>query len=219
MVKNTLEADSIRLSYNNRLILSDISIRCETGSVTGILGRNGCGKSTLLQIIFGSTVTQDGIIRINGVKAQPAFKQPWRVALLPQFPFLPPGLTLHKAFGAFELNVSDFTERVPQFRGLEYEQIGELSYGMSRLAEIFLLIKKESMFVLLDEPFSALPPVAREQVQEWIEEERNKKGFIISDHDYDSVLRICDRLYLLRDGKTWICRGRDDLAAGGYLPE
>jgi ABC-type multidrug transport system ATPase subunit len=213
-----LETDSIRFSYGQRNILTDISLRCQTGSVTGLLGRNGCGKSTLLQIIFGNIQSTDAIIRIDGQRAMPAWRSPWFCGLLPQQPYLSNFLSVGKACRLFGLDFQQAAAAIPQLEQQANKLVAELSYGSIRMLEIYLIIKKKGAFALLDEPFNGLSPIAREQVIGWIKETLPQKGFIISDHDYQSVLNCCDQLYLLRDGKNRLCRGIDDLREGGYLP-
>lgn len=218
MLSKLLEADSVRIAFQGRSILSDISIRCRSGSVVGLLGRNGCGKSTLLQIIFGSLEVEDAIIRIDGVPAKPIYKAPWYCSLLPQQPFLPWNISIGKACKLFSIDFKDAASEIPQLQNESEKLVAELSYGSIRLLEIYLVIKKKGDFCLLDEPFNGLSPIAREQVQSWIRETLPQKGFLISDHDYRSVMDICDELYLLRDGKNWLCKNEEDLIKGGYLP-
>lgn len=218
MSAKLLEADSIRFSYGQRSILSDISLRCRTGSVVGLLGRNGCGKSTLLQIIFGNLQATDAIIRIDGQRAMPAYRSPWFCGLLPQGPYLPELLRVAKACKLFGVDFDQAAAAIPQLEKESHKLVAELSYGSIRMLEIYLIIQKKGDFALLDEPFNGLSPIAREQVIGWIRATLPRKGFILSDHDYRSVLDCCDELYLLKDGKNRPCRGMDDLREGGYLP-
>lgn len=218
MSVSILEAESIRFSFGQRVILSDISLRCSTGSVVGLLGRNGCGKSTLLQIIYGSLHVEEAIIRIQGKPAKPAYLPPWHCGFLPQRPYLPRNISVNKACTLFGINVTDVANQIPTLRGEQNKLIAELSYGTIRMLEIYLTVKKRGAFTFLDEPFNGLSPIARQEVQQWIGEELPNKGFIISDHDYKSVMECCSELHLLREGKNWLCRNEDELRKGGYLP-
>jgi ABC-type cobalamin/Fe3+-siderophores transport system ATPase subunit len=85
---HTLQADSIRLEFDGRVILSDIYIKCETGKITGLLGRNGQGKSCLMKIIYGDLSCEKSV-RFDNVSQYEAFKRPDLLLYLPQFNFIP----------------------------------------------------------------------------------------------------------------------------------
>src|SRR3977135_3463526 len=107
-----LEADSIQLEFNGRRILSDIYIKCETGKITGLLGRNGQGKSCLMKIIYGSLNCEKSI-RFDNFPQVEAFKRPDLLLYLPQFNFIPGGLTIKRIFKDFELDFSQFETVFP----------------------------------------------------------------------------------------------------------
>src|SRR3712207_1460386 len=100
-IKHTLEADSIHLELKGRTILSNIYIRCETGSITGLLGRNGEGKSCLMRIIHG-TLAAEKSVRIDGRAVYEAYKSPDMLRYLPQFRFIPPSLSVASIFNDFQ---------------------------------------------------------------------------------------------------------------------
>src|ERR1700712_3206955 len=101
-MKHKLEIDSIQLELNGKRILSDIYLKCETGNITGLLGRNGQGKSCLMQIIYGNLKCEKSI-RFNNVSNYEAFKRPDLLRYLPQFNFIPKGLSLKQIFTDFDL--------------------------------------------------------------------------------------------------------------------
>ncbi len=216
-LKHKLEIDGVRLSYGDKVILSDIYLECTTGSVVGLLGRNGSGKSSLLQILFGTKQNDDCSVRLNEISIKPAFKADKCIAYLPQFNFIPQGLSVQKAFQILGLPIEPFLTNLPELNNREKSKLRELSGGFYRLVELYLMIKKEGKFVLLDEPFTHIMPIHIELIQKWIEEEKTKKGFIISDHLYHHIISISDKLYLLKDGKIHFCKDSDDLKEFGYL--
>ena len=108
-----LEADSIQLEFKGRRILSDIYLKCETGKITGLLGRNGEGKTCLMKIIYGTLRTEKSV-RFDNVVQHEAFKKPGLILYLPQFNFIPKGLSLKRIFNDFNLEYSFFEKRFTQ---------------------------------------------------------------------------------------------------------
>jgi ABC-type lipopolysaccharide export system ATPase subunit len=176
-----LEADSIQLEFNYRKILSSIYLKCETGKITGLLGRNGQGKSCLMQIIYGSLKTEKSV-RFDNVAQYEAFKRPDLLLYLPQFNFIPKSLSLKRIFNDFALDYSSFEKRFSEFSSRYQSSIGNLSGGGQRLVELYVIVKSTSHFAMLDEPFTHLSPVQIEKVKELIVEEKERKGLLITDH-------------------------------------
>lgn len=159
-----LEIDSVIKSFDNKPLLSDISLRCKSGDIVGLFGRNGCGKTTLLQIIFGSTKAQNRFMRLNGKVIKTATFQK-EISFLPQFQFLPNSITLAKAMSlyipskAFDIILNDILlkDRITN-------KIADFSYGEIRYVQAKLLLYNPSQFCLLDEPFSGLSPLLSEKL-------------------------------------------------------
>ena len=105
-MKNLLEVDSVMISFDDRKILSGCYLKCETGDIIGILGRNGCGKSSLLKIIFGTLFTYNKFIRINQKVYQQPFKHGNLVAYLPQHGFLPKNISIKKIINIYISSVT-----------------------------------------------------------------------------------------------------------------
>lgn len=211
-----LEADGIQLDFNQKKILSDIYIKCETGKITGLLGRNGQGKTCLMNIIYGSLTPVSKSIRFDNVSIIHAFKRPDLLLFLPQFNFIPKSLTLKRVFFDFQLSYFEFERSFPEFQLKYTSSIKNLSGGQRRLAEVYVIIKSNSQFALLDEPFSHLMPLHIEKVKEILSEEKHKKGFLITDHIYKEIIDVSDSLYLLNDGKTHLCKNINDIETFGY---
>ena len=210
-----LEADSIQLQFGDRVILSDIYLKCETGKITGLLGRNGQGKSCLLKIIYG-TLQCEKSVRIDGVVMHEAFKRPDLLLYLPQFNFIPKSLLLKRVFQDFALDFLSFTQRFPEFESKYKSSIGSLSGGGHRLVELYVILKSESHFAMLDEPFTHLSPLQIEKAKELLLEEKTNKGLIITDHMYKHILDVCDDLYVLSDGKIHLPKNLEEIETLGY---
>jgi len=210
-----LEADSIQLEFSGKRVLSDIYLKCETGKITGLLGRNGQGKSCLMKIIYGSLNCQKSVRFDNSIQFE-AFKYPNLLLYLPQFNFIPTGLTLKRIFSDFELDYSSFEKIFPEFTTRYKSLINNLSGGESRLVEIYVIVKSKSQFAMLDEPFTHLNPIQIEKVKSFLLEEKSNKGLLITDHMFRHVLDICDNLYLLADGKTHLVKSYEEIETLGY---
>ena len=215
-----LEVDSIRKSFGDKQVLTDIALKCQPGDIIGLLGRNGTGKSTLLKIVFGTLFTDYKFIRINDeVIAQP-FKSKNKIAYLPQDNFLPKNITVTKVV---EIYSADFDQK----KFLEDEvlskvtgtKIGSLSGGESRYLEVKLLLNLDSIFVLLDEPFNGISPLHIELIKNMIRDKSLKKGIILTDHDYRNVLDVANKYYLLFDGGLKPVKTKQDLIDWGYVSE
>lgn len=214
-MNHQLEADSIQLQFGYRVILSDIYLKCETGKITGLLGRNGQGKSCLLKIIYG-TLKCEKSVRIDSVTQHEAFKRPDLLLYLPQFNFIPKSLLLKRVFQDFALDFLSFTQRFPEFESKYKSSIGSLSGGGHRLVELYVILKSESHFAMLDEPFTHLSPLQIEKAKELLLEEKTNKGLIITDHMYKHIIDVCDDLYVLANGKIHLTKNLEEIETLGY---
>ncbi len=213
---HVLEADGIQLSFLDRKILSDIYVKCETGKITGLLGRNGQGKTCLMQTIYGTLRPDIKSVRFDGNYISNPYKRSDLLAYVPQFNFIPASLTIERVFNDFEVEFEKFEKAFPTFDGGIMSKLGNLSGGQRRLIELYVIITSKSQFVMLDEPFSHLSPVRVDQVKTLIMEEKSNKGFLITDHMFRHVLDIADSTYLLTNGKLHLTSSVDDLEWLGY---
>ncbi len=215
-MQHKFEADSILLEFGTKRILSNIYFRCETGQITGILGRNGQGKTCLMNIVYGNLNPISKSIRFDNVAIFQAFTRADLITYLPQFNFIPSHLTLKRIFADFELEYGEFERIFPEF-GIKYKSsISNLSGGQRRLIEVYVIVKSYSQFSMLDEPFSHLMPLHIEKVIELLMIEKSNKGFLITDHMFRYVTEICDNLYVLSDGKTHLTKDITDIEKLGY---
>lgn len=216
-MKHTLEISGCRLLFDERLILSDIYLKMETGKIVGLLGNNGSGKSCLLRGIFG-TLPYEKSVSIDGFSIYKAYQQPQRIRYLPQHHFIPKWLTLQRIFRDFSIDFSAFAQLFPEFQNRENERMEHLSSGMHRLVEIYIILQSETQFILLDEPFTHISPIQMSMIEHIITSEVINKGFLITDHMYRRIQKICTQTYLLSNGKTHLVKENEDLRKLGYLP-
>jgi len=214
---HTLEADGIQLDFGLRRILSDIYLKCETGKITGLLGRNGQGKSCLMNVILGTLNSSSNSVRFDGTVTRNVGKRPDLLLYLPQFNFIPKSLKVKQVLDDFQLSYPDFENRFPEFKEKYNSKVSHLSGGQWRTVEIYIIAKTPSLFAMLDEPFTHLNPIQIDKIKEFLLEEKANKGFLITDHMYEHLLDISDTVYLLKDGKTHLTKTIQDLDDLGYV--
>lgn len=214
-MKHKLEADGIQLSFDGRQILSSIYIKCETGKITGLLGRNGQGKSCLLKIIYG-TLPCEKSVRFDQTSIVASYKRPDLIRFLPQFNFIPKLLTLRRIFNDFDLAYDDFQRRFPGFENKCSATVGSLSGGERRLVELYVILKSSSQFAIFDEPFTHLDPLQIEQAKKLLHEEKENKGLLVTDHLYWHITELADSLYVLNNGSTQLTGSADEPEISGY---
>lgn len=213
---HTLEADGIELSFSERKILSDVYIKCETGRITGLLGRNGQGKSCLMQIIYGSLPLELKSVRFDGQYVSQPYKRSDILAYMPQFNFIPGALTIYRVFEDFKYEFSEFQRIFPTFDNSIQTRIRDLSGGQRRLIELYIIIRSKAKFAMLDEPFSHISPVQIDQIKELMADEKKNKGFLITDHMYQHITDISDNIYVLVNGKVNLTHSVKDIEDLGY---
>ncbi|TDO98456.1 ATP-binding cassette domain-containing protein [Flavobacterium sp. 245] len=218
MKSHTLEISGIQKRFGEKTILSDVFLKCETSEIIGLLGRNGSGKSTLLKIIAGLESVPDRCIRINSVSLNTKNVLMNEVSYLDQDRFIPNHLSVRKAISLSIDKVEranfcndEFIEKILK------KKIKHLSSGELRYLEIKMVLNNSSLFVLLDEPYNGLSPLMIEIINEMLRASLNKKGIIITDHNYQNVIKIANRLVLIKDGKTHQIKERKELIEKGYL--
>ena len=217
-MNHTLEASSIIYHVQGRSVLTNIYLKCETGQIVGLLGRNGTGKTSLMNIIYGNTVLNDSCIQVDGAVIRHGFKIPELMQFLPQQHFIPGGFLLSRVFADYNLDFERFRKVFPDLEVSPETRIAELSGGGRRLVEIYVVVVAKSKFVLLDEPFSQLSPVFVDQVKALLDDAKHSKGIILTDHLYEDVVSISDISYLLSEGRIIMVEDTQDLQRYGYVP-
>lgn len=218
MSKHILEVDSVQKYFSNRLVVSDVSLRCETNDIIGLLGRNGSGKSTLLKIIFGIVPADNKFIRIDGVVKNKASQLLREISYLHQEHFIPNHFTVKKTISlSIDKAKLEGFYKDDLIQSIDGKKIAHLSGGELRYLEVRLILFNSSKFVLLDEPYSGLSPIMIEKVNQLIVENSSKKGIVITDHNYENVIKISNKLLLMIDGNMHHLKNKNQLFEKGYL--
>ncbi|KAF2080327.1 ATP-binding cassette domain-containing protein [Flavobacterium sharifuzzamanii] len=218
MKKHILEISGVQKSFNNKLLLSNIYLKLETGQIIGLFGKNGSGKSTLFKIIVGITTASDRSIFIDGISKNNSFSLLNEIGYLCQNQFIPSHFSVFQAVllsldkqKAHVICEDDF------LKPLLNQKIKNLSFGELRYLQIMLVLFNDSKFLVLDEPFSGLSPKMIEIISLLIKENSQVKGIIITDHNYEKVIEIATDLNMLKDGKLQIIKNECELVKEGYL--
>ena len=215
-----LKVTDLNKSYGNKTILKNIDLDCKIGEIIGIFGRNGTGKSTLLKLIFG-TVKADSIsIEINyEIIHQKAIISSKKIGYLPQDTFLPKERRVREIIPLFYPNGDDQDKIFysPQVSSFEKIKIGKLSLGQLRYLELLIIGNLNHKFLMLDEPFSMIEPIYKDEIKNLLLELKKSKGIILTDHYYNDVLEITDKNFVLKDAEKIEIMDKDDLVKYEYL--
>jgi ABC-type multidrug transport system ATPase subunit len=214
---HSLEFDSLELSFRGQRVLSGIYMKCETGNVVGLLGRNGSGKSCLMKIVFGAMASDYRFVRIDGKSLGNNYIRQRLISYLPQDSLIPNHVSVKKAFDLFQINVREVINDFPKIREFLQLRPQQLSGGYLRVVETLLVLKSPTWFALLDEPFSGLMPLHIELMIALIQKEKQRKGIIITDHLHKHIRSVSDQLYVLSNGKTYPVKNEEQLVKYGYL--
>lgn len=216
-----LQAIGLRKTYGKRTVVKDVTLEVSSGEVVGLLGPNGAGKTTSFYMIVGLVPADFGRIEIDGktITALPIHQRA-RIGLsyLPQDASIFRRLTVEQNIKAvLELQIDSHTgkrltkEQIHaqlenllnelQITHIRTNQALSLSGGERRRVEIARALATDPRFILLDEPFAGVDPIAVIEIQRIIRflKERNI-GVLITDHNVRETLGICDRAYIISDG-------------------
>ena len=209
-----LRAERLSKSYAGRRVVDDVSIEVHAGEVVGLLGPNGAGKTTTFYMIVGLTRPDAGTVFLNGedVTTLPMYERARRgVSYLPQEPSVFRKLTVEDNIRAI-LETLDLSadERRDRCRRL-LDELGiarlaknkaySLSGGERRRVEITRALVISPSFMLLDEPFAGIDPIAVVDIQNIVTQLKERGiGVLITDHNVRETLGICDRAYILNEG-------------------
>jgi len=210
----TLSAEDLVKSYNGRRVVDAVSLELESGTVVGLLGPNGAGKTTTFYMIVGLIRPDRGKVFLNGqdMTAFPMYLRARKgVGYLPQESSVFRKLTVEENILAIlETLPMSRPERATRLKGLLQELGVEhlarqkayaLSGGERRRVEITRALVRAPSFILLDEPFAGIDPIAVADIQRIIEHLKERGiGVLISDHNVRETLGVCDRAYILNEG-------------------
>ena len=224
---STLRTHELTKSYSGRTVVRGVSLEVNAGEVVGLLGPNGAGKTTTFYMTVGLTAPDSGRVTLDGIDiTDDAMYVRARkgIGYLPQEPSIFRGLTVEQNILAIleTLNL-DAAERRARLRQL-LSELGlthlaaspahTLSGGERRRAEITRALVMSPRFILLDEPFAGIDPIAITEIQKIIFHLKARGiGVLITDHNVRETLRITDRAYIVHDGTIHRSGTPDRLAA------
>ncbi|MDG2252367.1 MAG: LPS export ABC transporter ATP-binding protein [Methylophilaceae bacterium] len=208
--------ENLRKSYKKKVVVKDISLNVKSGEVVGLLGPNGAGKTTSFYMIVGLVAAENGIIKIdqNELTKMPIHnRSKIGISYLPQEPSIFRKLTVTENILAV-LELRKFSKRKIEERlqellkNLTIEHIKDspaisLSGGERRRVEIARCLATDPKFILLDEPFAGIDPIAVLDIQKIITQLTLLGiGVLITDHNVRETLGICDRAYIVNQGEV-----------------
>ncbi len=212
---HTLEIDSVELSFGERQILKSIYLKLETGKISALLGSNGSGKSCLMRVLFNQLKPTYKSVRIDSKWYKELSNK--QVLYLPQRCCIPKHLKVYDVFNDYNVNFDLFASVFPEFKDLADKRIQNLSGGEARIVEIFNILHAETQFIMLDEPFSQIMPLHVTTIKSLIEEQKNYKGILITDHMYSNVTDIADHVYIISNQSIYLAKSNEDLIKYGYI--
>lgn len=221
-----LRAENLIKKYKKRTVVNDVSVRVEQGEIVGLLGPNGAGKTTSFYMIVGLIKPNGGEIFLENenITPLPMYKRAkLGIGYLAQEASVFRKLTVEENILApLEMRDIPKRERKEKVESLLEEfslthvrkNLGMvLSGGERRRTEIARALAVDPRFVLLDEPFAGVDPIAVEEIQSIVGKLKKKNiGILITDHNVDETLSITDRAYLMVEGKLFRSGSSEDLA-------
>ena len=224
--KINIEADSLKKIYKNREVVKSVSLSMEKGEVVGLLGPNGAGKTTTFYMITGIVKPNNGRVLYNGedITNFPMYKRA-RLGLgyLPQEASVFRNLTVEENIvSVLEMRGIPKKERIETMNNLieefKHSHVAKslgyaLSGGERRRVEIARTISTNPDFILLDEPFAGVDPIAVEDIQNIIMQLKERGlGILITDHNVRETLRITERAYIMAEGTILIAGTGQEIA-------
>ena len=214
-ISETLSAENLVKIYNNTRVVDDISVSVRRREIIGLLGPNGAGKTTTFYMIVGLTWPDSGKIVLDGkdITELPMYLRARKgINYLAQEPSIFRKLTVEENILAIleTLNLSKEEQKNRlnslldelNISHLAKQRATSLSGGERRRLEITRTLVMEPRFILLDEPFAGIDPIAINDIQQIVLQLKQRGiGIIISDHNVRETLKICDNAYLICEGK------------------
>jgi len=212
---HTLEVTELKKSYNGKIIVTDISLNICSGEVVGLLGPNGAGKTTTFHMILGLVASDDGAIYLDGesLNKLPMYKRARKgIGYLPQETSIFRKLSVRdNIMAVLEMTENKGDENDLKLRNIleefNLEEFSErpgyqLSGGECRRVEIARALALDPFFILLDEPFAGIDPLAVIELKNTFKDLKGKGiGLIITDHNVRDTLSNTDRAYIISDGR------------------
>ncbi|WKD86522.1 Lipopolysaccharide export system ATP-binding protein LptB [Polaribacter huanghezhanensis] len=222
-----LKADNIEKIYGSRKVVQGISLQVSQGEIVGLLGPNGAGKTTSFYMIVGMIKPNAGHIYLDDeeITKDPMYKRAQKgIGYLAQEASVFRKLSVEENI----MSVLEFTDRTKKERKEKLESLIEefslghvrknkgelLSGGERRRTEIARCLASDPKFILLDEPFAGVDPIAVEDIQKIVAQLKNRNiGILITDHDVQATLAITDKTFLMYNGSILKEGTPEELAA------
>jgi lipopolysaccharide export system ATP-binding protein len=222
-----LRTDQLIKTYGSRTVVNGVSIEVNQGEIVGLLGPNGAGKTTTFYIMVGFITPDNGTVYLDdeAITSDPMYIRARKgVGYLPQEPSVFRKLSVEDNIKAIlemtTLPVKDQKEKLEslleEFNLIKIRKnMGDsVSGGERRRTEIARALASSPSFILLDEPFAGIDPIAVEDIQTIVWKLKNKNiGVLITDHNVQETLSITDRAYLIFEGKILKDGTAEELAA------
>lgn len=213
---STLEGEHLTKVYRRRKVVNDVHVRLQQGEIVGLLGPNGAGKTTTFYMIVGLIEPLEGRIKLDGVDItkMPMYRRARRgIGYLSQEPSVFRKLSVEDNILAIletlKLSASEREARLEQLldelsiKHLRRHKAYSLSGGERRRLEITRALVTHPKFMMLDEPFAGVDPIAVHDIQTIVAGLRHRGiGVLISDHNVEQTLDIVDRAYIMFDGQV-----------------
>ena len=214
-----IEMKNISKKVGNKIILDDISLKIDEGSFVVFIGPSGCGKTTTLKLMNKLIEPTSGEIYIDGkpISKEDPIKLRRNIGYVIQSIGLFPHLTIRENIELIPKLKKDQTDEEIEEKTLELMKMvglnpnefldkypSELSGGQQQRIGLVRAIATDAKIILMDEPFSALDPITRNQLQEWLYslQEELKKTIVFVTHDMDEALKLADKICIMKDGKV-----------------
>ncbi len=221
-----LHSQGLVKRYRKRTVVDDVSINVSQGEIVGLLGPNGAGKTTTFYMMVGLITPNNGKIFLNdeNITSTPMYKRARKgIGYLAQEASVFRNLTVRQNFESvlqfLSFSKKEIKERcdrlIEEFslQKVENSKGYSLSGGERRRTEIARALVTNPKFILLDEPFAGVDPIAVEDIQEIVSKLRSQNiGILITDHNVHETLAITDRAYLMFEGKILMEGDADTLA-------
>ena len=214
-----IEMKNISKKVGNKIILDDISLKIDEGSFVVFIGPSGCGKTTTLKLMNKLIEPTSGEIYIDGkpISKEDPIKLRRNIGYVIQSIGLFPHLTIRENIELIPKLKKDQTDEEIEEKTLELMKMvglnpnefldkypSELSGGQQQRIGLVRALATDAEIILMDEPFSALDPITRTQLQEWLYslQEELKKTIVFVTHDMDEALKLADKICIMKDGKV-----------------
>lgn len=230
MTAPVVESSGLTKVYDDTVVVNDLDVRVERGTVWGLLGPNGAGKTTFLRMLIGNTRPSRGSLRVMGhVLPEGAAAARRTVGVVPQHDNLDPDFTVLENlvvygayFGLSRTDVLARAERLLRFAALEgraNSPIATLSGGMQRRLSLIRALVNDPALLILDEPTTGLDPQARQLIWQRLRQLRSEgMTLILTTHFMDEAERLCDLITVMDHGRILDTGAPRDLIARHIEP-